>query len=731
MDKDLLNKEVHNRYRGLLRVSEPLAQKDEMRSIREAFHYAMDACDGKKTSSGEPCIFHALAIARIVAEEIGLGSTSIISALLYNIVEITNLTRGELEKRFGVHVLLILEGLSKISELDTEKTFYQAENFRKLLLNLASDVRVILIKLAERLNDLRNLNKLKRKEQLQIASETYYLYAPLAHRLGLYNIKTDLEDLSMKYIEKDTYNTISNKLKESTSARNKFIREFTLPLKEKLNKQGFDIEIKGRTKSIHSVWMKMKKQNVEFEEVYDIFAIRIVIASKPEREKADCWQVYSLVTDLYQPNPQRLRDWIAIPKSNGYESLHTTVVGPGGRWVEVQIRTSRMNEIAEKGYAAHWKYKEQGWSKGLDDWLSKMSEILETQETEQIDFIDYVKLNLYSDEIFVFTPKGDLKQLPAGSTVLDFAFDIHSDIGSACISGKVNNKNVPIRHNLQNGDQVEIVTSKNQKPKADWLNFVITSKAKTKIKQAVNEEKFKAAEAGKEILKRRFRNWKIQFSDDNIKRLLKFYKLKTSQDLYSLVAGEKINLPELKEVLCETENIEDAKLGTPVEKPEIKTSIPKYDDYLIIENKVKGLDYKLAKCCNPILGDEIFGFVTINNGIKIHRVNCPNAPQLLSKYGYRVINTKWIPAQGTKSFETTIKISGIDDIGMVSRLSDVISREMRVNIRNISVNSNEGLFEGTIKVFVMDTAHLDVLLHKIMRLKGVLKASRYDEPGAG
>ncbi len=731
MDKDLLNKKIQNRYRGLLRVSEPLAEKDEMRSIREAFHYAMDAFDGEKTSSGEPCIFHALAIARIVAEEIGLGSTSIISALLYNIVEVTNSTRKEFEKRFGVQVLLILEGLSKISELDTDKTSYQAENFRNLLLNLASDVRVILIKLAERLDNLRNLDKRNRKKQLQIASETYYLYAPLAHRLGLYNVKSELEDLSMKFIESETYKMISNKLKETNSARNKFIRDFSSPLKEKLRKQGFDFEVKGRTKSIHSIWIKMKKQNVEFEEVYDLFAIRIVVKSKSDREKADCWQVYSLVTDLYQPNPQRLRDWISIPKSNGYESLHTTVAGTGGQWVEVQIRTERMNEIAEKGYATHWKYKGQKWSKSLDTWLSEMSEILKTQETEQIDFIDQVKLNLYSDEIFVFTPKADLKRLPAGSTVLDFAFDIHSDIGSACRSGKVNNKNVPIRHILQNGDQVEIVTSKNQKPKTDWLNFVVTSKAKTKIKQALNEEKFKAAEAGKEILKRRFRNWKIQYSDNNIKRLLKFYKLKTSQDLYSLVAGEKINLPELKEVLSEAENIEDAKPGTPVEKPEIKTSIPKYDDYLVIENKVKNLDYKFAKCCNPIFGDEIFGFVTISDGIKIHRVNCPNAPQLLSKYGYRVIDTKWTPAQGTKSFETTIKVSGINDIGMVSRLSDVISREMRVNIRNISVNSDEGLFEGTIKVFVMDTAHLDVLLHKIMRVKGVLKASRYDEPGAG
>ncbi|MCK4466535.1 MAG: bifunctional (p)ppGpp synthetase/guanosine-3',5'-bis(diphosphate) 3'-pyrophosphohydrolase, partial [Bacteroidales bacterium] len=444
MDKDLLNKEIHNKYRGLLRVSEPLAQKDEMRSIREAFHYAMDACDGKKTSSGEPCIFHALAIARIVAEEIGLGSTSIISALLYNIVEITNLTRGELEKRFGVQVLLILEGLSRISEIDTDKTSYQAENFRNLLLNLASDVRVILIKLAERLDNLRNLDKRNRKKQLQIASETYYLYAPLAHRLGLYNVKSELEDLSMKFIESETCKMISNKLKETTSARNKFIREFSSPLKEKLRKQGFDFEVKGRTKSIHSIWMKMKKQNIEFEEVYDLFAIRIVLKSKSDREKADCWQVYSLVTDLYQPNPQRLRDWISIPKSNGYESLHTTVAGPGGRWVEVQIRTERMNEIAEKGYATHWKYKGQKWSKSLDTWLSEMSKILKTQETEQIDFIDQVKLNLYSNEIFVFTPKADLKRLPAGSTVLDFAFDIHSDIGSACISGKVNNKNVPI-----------------------------------------------------------------------------------------------------------------------------------------------------------------------------------------------------------------------------------------------------------------------------------------------
>jgi guanosine-3',5'-bis(diphosphate) 3'-pyrophosphohydrolase len=731
MDKDLLNKEIQNRYRGLIRVCQQLLQKEEIKTIREAFNCALDACGERKNNSGELYILNAIAVARIVAEEIGLGITSIISALLYNNIQETNLTKEQLKQKFGIRIIPVLEGLSKISEFDSDKTLHQAENFRKLLLNIASDIRVILIKLAERLHDLRNLDKLDRKQQLQIASETYYLYAPLAHRLGLYNLKTDLEDLSMKYIEKDTYNTISNKIKESTSVRNKFIREFSHPLKQKLQNQGFDVEIKGRTKSIHSIWKKMKKQNIEFEEVYDIFAIRIIIRSKPDREKADCWQVYSLVTDLYQPNPKRLRDWISIPKSNGYESLHTTVVGPGARWVEVQIRTERMNEIAEKGYAAHWKYKEQKWSKSLDHWLSRMSEMLKTQEIVQIDFIDHVKLNLYAEEIFVFTPKGDLKQLPAGSSVLDFAFDIHTDIGFACTGGKVNNKNVPIRHILKNGDQVEIITSRNQKPKIDWLNFVVTSKAKTKIRQALDEEKFKAAEAGKEILKRRFRNWKIQFNDDNIKRLIKFYKQKTAQDLYSLVATGKIDLPVLKELLSQHDDKKEAISVTSGEKTGIQTAISKYDDYLVIENKLKNLDYKLAKCCNPIFGDEIFGFVTINDGIKIHRVNCPNAPQLLSKYGYRVINTRWTHAHGTRSFETIIKVSGINDADIVNRISEVISTDMRVNIKSVSIDTNESIFEGTIKVFVMDTDHLNNLLHKLLHIKGVLKASRYDEPGAG
>jgi GTP pyrophosphokinase len=478
----------------------------------------------------------------------------------------------------------------------------------------------------------------------------------------------------------------------------------------------------------------MKNQNLEFEEVYDLFAIRIILKSSPEREKADCWQVYSYVTDLYQPNPQRLRDWISVPKTNGYESLHTTVVGPGGRWVEVQIRTERMNEIAEKGYAAHWKYKGLKTENVIEDWLMRMREILETQEHESPDFIDQVKLNLYSDEVFVFTPKGDLKQLPAGSTLLDFAFEIHTDIGSTCIGGKVNNKNVSIRYQLQNGDQIAILTSKSQKPKSDWLNFVVTSKAKTKIKQALNEEKFKLAESGKEIAKRRFRNWKVPFNDENIKRLLNQYKLKTSQDLYYLIALEKIDLGEIKAFLLRDESKETTRpLSKSVDLPareSVKQDVT-YDEYLVIENKVRNLDYKLAKCCNPILGDEIFAFVTISDGIKIHRANCPNAHQLLTKYPYRVLNAKWKHADGRTSFHTIIKVSGIDEVGIVNRISDVVSNDPKVTMKSISVESKDGMFEGVLKVFVTGSKHLEALLRKFLRIEGVLKAVRYDEPTAG
>jgi guanosine-3',5'-bis(diphosphate) 3'-pyrophosphohydrolase len=553
-----------------------------------------------------------------------------------------NLTSKVLEKEFGKKVVEILSGFSRITGIDSMQSSYQAENFRKLLLSLADDIRVILIKLVERLEYMRNLDMAPEKERLPLASETYFLYAPLAHRLGFYNIKSEMEDLAVKYLEPEQYNFVDCRLKQTTASRNKLIRDFSVPLKEKLEKQGFKFTIKSRTKSIHSIMLKMKKQGVEFEEVYDLFAVRILIESDIENEKSDCWRAYSVVTDLYQPNPSRLRDWISVPKSNGYESLHTTVVGPRGKWVEVQIRSFRMDEIAEKGLAAHFKYKGIKGEGGLDGWLSKMREILESSEKEDRVFIDQVRSGLYTDEVFVFTPKGDLRQLPSGSTLLDFAFDIHTAVGASCVGGKVNGKNVTIKHVLQNGDHVSISRSKNQRPKQDWLSFVITTKAKTKIKQVLNEEKTKAASEGKEILMRRLKNWKIAYGDVTIQKLLNSYNLKTAQDLYYLIATEKIELLQIKEVLLKEEPIESPLSGTFVQEKEIKETIDsQYSDYLIIEDRVEGLDYKLSKCCNPAFGDSVFGFVTILDGIKIHRKNCPNAPNMIDRFPYRIITARW------------------------------------------------------------------------------------------
>ncbi|HRC89876.1 MAG TPA: RelA/SpoT family protein, partial [Bacteroidales bacterium] len=616
--------------------------------------------------------------------------------------------------------------------IEPAQTSYQSEGFRKLMLSLAEDVRVILIRLAERLDLMRNLDSTNEKEKLSLASETYFLYAPLAHRLGLYNIKSELEDLSIKYLEPEQYNFINEKLKQTASSRNKLIREFTAPIRERLLKQGFKFTIKSRTKSIHSILSKMRKQGVEFEEVYDIFAVRIIVDSEPQNEKSDCWQVYSIVTDLYQPNPSRLRDWISVPKSNGYESLHTTVIGPGGKWVEVQIRTKRMDEIAEKGLAAHYKYKGLNGDSGIDRWLSRMREILESSDKDD-SFIDQIKPGLYSDEVFVFTPKGDLRQLPAGSTVLDFAFDIHSEIGCTCVGAKVNGKNVTIRHVLQNGDHVSILTSRNQKPNQDWLSFVVTSKAKNKIKQALNEEKALAAAEGKEILIRRLKNWKITYSDAVVKKLQSHYQLRTAQDLYCLITDKKIDLHEIKEILTRQPEKEKEASATGEIKllqgnnPATYTESV-YADYLIIDEKVEGLDYKLAKCCNPIFGDRIFGFVTISEGIKVHRLTCPNAQYLITKYPYRVINARWSQARNMPAFRAAIKITGIEEIGIVNRITDIIS-DYKVTLRNFNYNMEDGMFEGTLQIMVPNNNVLQGIIKKILSVKGVLRAVRQESSG--
>lgn len=725
-EKLFLDNIITSKYRGLLRVARNTLGATGTAEIRKAFHLSYEVLKDKPDISNEPFINRCIAVARIAAEEIGLGKTSIICSLLYDAVHEGKISMEKVNESFGPEVARLVSDLNKISSIDTTNTTEQAENFRKLLLSLVTDVRVILIKLSERLQMMRCLENYPEEMHIQAATETFYLYAPLAHRLGLYNIKSELEDISLKFRDRETYQFISRKLEETTSARNKFIREFIQPIKDELDKQGFTFEIKARLKSIFSIYNKMRKQGVGFEEVYDIFAIRIIVNTELKNEKADCWKIYSIVSDFYQPNPLRMRDWISIPKTNGYESLHTTVVGPGGKWVEVQIRTVRMNEIAEKGLAAHWKYKGGEADRGLDTWLGKVREILEAPEAEAMDFLDTLKPSLYAKEIFVFTPTGDLKKLPINATVLDFAFDIHSNLGCTCVGAKVNGKSVPIRHVLQNGDRVEILTSKSQKPKSDWLSFVITSKAKNKIKAIIKEETTKNAEAGKEILQRRLKNWKYLFNDLNLKKLQKHYKVKNVTDLYALIAEDKVDFAEIKEVLQEKPEVQRApeKIEETVVGKIVKSHTSKSDDFLIIDNKVDSLDYKLAKCCNPIFGDPIFGFVTISEGVKIHRSNCPNAEQMISKYGYRIVNARWTSNDGSTQYQADIRVVGIDDIGLLSRISDLLSRDLKVNMRSISFDTNDGMFEGRISLFVKDNAHLDNLLVRLKKVKGVLSASR-------
>src|SRR5690606_17921671 len=603
----------------------------------------------------------------------------------------------------------------------------QAENFRKMLLTLADDVRVILIKLADRLHNMRTMDFMPRDKQLKIASETSYLYAPLAHRLGLYAIKSELEDLSMKYTDPDTYKFIAKKLNEKKAERERYVTEFVGPIKEILSEEGIDAQVFGRSKSIHSIWNKMRKKSTPFEEVYDLFAIRIIINSKPEFEKADCWKAYSIVTDLYRPNPDRLRDWISSPKGNGYESLHTTVMGPKGQWVEVQIRTSRMNEIAEKGFAAHWKYKESNSDSGLDQWIQKVRDVLSNPESNALDFVADFKMNLFSDEIFIFTPKGSLIQLPLGATALDFAFEIHSDLGASCIGAKVNHKLVPISHVLSNGDQVEIITSTKQTPKEDWLNFVVTAKAKSKIKSSLKEEKRRVAEDGKEILERKLKSIKITYNTDNLNKLTLFFKLPSTQDLFYNVAKGKIDLKDLKEYATlekapDVANVNqfDSHVGGLLKKLNKKDQ-----ETLLIGDDLQKIDYTLSPCCNPIPGDDVFGFVTINEGIKIHRINCPNAATLMAKYAYRIVKEK-STYQNELAYLTGLRIVGIDDVGLVNKITKVISDDFKVNIRSITISSNEGIFEGSIMIFVNDTVHLENLIKRLAQIKGITGITRFD-----
>ena len=725
---EIEKKRVRDVYRQLLVSCERIMHQDDVKLIRKALNVSVgNNNEVLRNEAGELLIIESIEVALVVVNELGLSRTAVIGALLYDVVLKGRIDSLNVEEVFGSQVAQITRGLVKVGELYNRNTSIENENFRKLLLTFAEDIRVVLLIIANRLRTMRQLANYSNEDQQRISSEVAYLYAPMAHRLGLYNIKSEMEDLVMKFTNREMYTFIAKKLNETKRARDKYIKEFIEPLDEQLKKLGLKFEIKGRTKTIHSIYNKIKKQNAEFENVYDLFAIRVVLDSKPEKEKAECWQVYSVVTDKYQPNPSRLRDWISVPKSNGYESLHTTVLGPGNKWIEVQVRTERMNEVAEKGLAAHWKYKGGKGEKGMDEWLASVREILENPELNAVDFIDDFKLNLYNEEVFVFTPKGDLRRLKKGATVLDFAFDIHSDVGKKCVGGLVDHKKVPIRYELKNGDHVEIQTANNQEPKKDWLNIVVTSKAKSKLKQALRDIEYKEAEIGREMLVRRLKNWKHELNDQLLNQLVKAFKYKTVQDFMRAVALDKLDFARIKEYVIKTEKKEEENLEIDKDRSAENfiasdDDLPD-DDVLMIDKSLTNVEYKLAKCCNPIFGDEIFGFVAAMGGIKIHRKNCPNAVDMQTKFGYRIVKAQWTRAANT-SYQATLKVTGIDDIGIVTNISQIISKEMKVKIRSMVIESNEGVFEGTLTVFVDNTNRLSMLIKKIKNVKGVYSVSR-------
>lgn len=728
LNEEQEKKLILREYRALLRALRARIKPGDRRVIRQAFETAADAHRTMRRKSGEPYILHPLAVARICVEEIGLGVRSTICALLHDTVEDTDVTLEDVQREFGGEIAKIVDGLTKISNIVDVNASQQAENFRKILLTLTDDPRVILIKLADRLHNMRTLDSMKLEKQLKISSETIYVYAPLAHRMGLYNIKTELEDLSMKYLEPQTYKEIAQKLSETKRERTKFINEFIRPLKDKLDKGGFDFDIYGRPKSIHSIWNKMKKKGVSFEEVYDLFAIRIIVNSPTEKEKEDCWKVYSMITDEYTPSPERLRDWLSNPKSNGYEALHTTVMGPQGKWVEVQIRTKRMNEIAEKGLAAHYKYKEGGQDESrFDKWFGQIREVMSSEDMDSVDFLQDFKRSFLAEEIYIYTPKGDVKMLPIGASALDFAFAVHSEVGVKCIGAKVNHKLVPISHKLRSGDQVEIITSGKQKPSEDWLNFVVTAKARTRIKDSLKEEKRSIAEEGKYTLQRKMEGIGASMSQHNIDELVSFYKLSSPLDLYYTLAVKSMDLKELKEFKVVGDRIEAPKPVKTLEpKPDYHPHLAKKDAELIIfgESSDK-IVYHLANCCKPIPGDDVFGFVTTGKGLTIHRTNCPNAAKLMANYGHRIVKTKWAKNKEI-SFLTGLRIVGMDDVGIINKITNIISGDMRINIAALTIESKEGLFEGSIKLFVHEKEELEELVVRLKGLGGIHSVERME-----
>jgi GTP diphosphokinase / guanosine-3',5'-bis(diphosphate) 3'-diphosphatase len=734
-DQEEERREILKQYKGLLTVCKNRVAKEDRKRIRQAFNFAVEAHKNHRRKSGEPYIYHPIAVAKIVVQDFHLGATSVICALLHDVVEDTDYTLADITEYFNEEVSKIIDGLTKISDIFDQTESVQAENFRKMLLTLSDDVRVILIKIADRLHNMRTLESLPPYKQQRVANETLYLFAPLAHRLGLHAIKSELEDLGLKFTDAAIYNTITQKIKDSQEERNKFITSFTAPIKKSLNESDISYSIMGRTKSISSIWGKMKTKEIPFEEVYDIFAIRIIIDTPEDKEKADCWKVYSMVTDIYRPNPDRLRDWVSTPKANGYESLHTTVMSKHGKWVEVQIRTKRMDDVAEKGYAAHWKYKESRTTEsGIDKWLRRIKEMLKNSESDALVFLDDFKLNLFSDEIFVFTPKGELRTLPVGSTALDFAYSIHTQVGNNCLGAKVNHKLVSLNYELKSGDQVEIITSSKQSPKQDWLHYATTARAKGKIKAALKEDRKSKAEEGKEVLDRKLKQLKIDNTQDNIQKLVSYFKLNSPLDLHFEIATGKIGLKQLKNYLSDTEKggilsyLKNPFRSRPIaddqlEQDIIRKQLKKNPDTLLIGDNLQELDYTLSSCCNPIPGDDVFGFVTVSEGIKIHRNNCPNAMQLMAKYSYRIIKAKWMTEKSI-AFLSGIKITGIDDQGILNNLTSVISSEYNLNIRSINIESNAGAFEGVVMIYIYDTQTLNRLIEKLKKLKGVQKVSR-------
>jgi len=726
------NKEIAKEYKELLRISYRTLSAKDKKLIRKAFETAVEAHKDQRRKSGEAYIFHPIAVAKIVAYEIGLDATSIASALLHDVVEDTHFSLADIEQMFGEVVARIVDGLTKISSLQKDGDIsLQAENFRKMLLTLNDDIRVIIIKIADRLHNMQTMDAMRSDKQVKIASETLYIYAPLAHRIGLYNIKTELEDLSLKYTEPEVYTDILGKIKESKEEQDQYIEDFSKTLSDALDKEEIEFEIKGRPKSIYSIRKKILKQNISFEEVYDKFALRIIYASKPEQEKFLAWKIYSIVTDYFRPNPTRLRDWISSPKTTGYEALHITVMGPKGRWVEVQIRSERMNEIAEKGYAAHYKYKHENEAQdeqGLDLWLNRLQEALENNEMNAVDFVEQFKLNLYSKEIFVFTPKGDLKSLPKGATVLDFAFSIHTDVGYQTRGAKVNGKIVALSRILKSGDQVEIITSSTAKPTKNWLDYATTARARTKIKSALKEKRKLIAADGKEVLRRKLKSQRISLNEKTVNEMVVFFKLKTSLDLFYRVGIGTIDNKDIKDFATSRSNVLVSFIKNKIRRSPQQNATQGDDvtdnyDQLVFGDDEQKLDYKLSACCNPIPGDEVFGFTTIKDGIKVHKKNCPNAIQLQSNFAYRILKAKWIDSS-QEEFSATIKLTGIDDIGLVSVITGEISKNLNVNILNIAFSSNDGVFEGKLVIKVKNNSILTTLIERLKKIDGIDKVKR-------